>query len=146
MHLSAHLVWRSPDNCRKWYKNQSIITTLKTLREDIHQDQVVLHEIVRQLGGKESVTRKVGAWAAEKLSRAKLDAEDDQLGLLQALEGLGLGIIGKRGLWRTLSTVSATITALQGLDCIGLENRAEDQFARVEAACLALAPSALSLT
>ena len=127
-------------------KDQAMSAFLTALRQDIDADQKILESLFHQLGEEESAMRKAGAWALEKFSRAKLQvgAEGNGLGLLQALEGLALGITGKRSLWRTLSTVSATVTALKGLDYARLEKRAEEQFARVEAKCLELAPSALS--
>jgi hypothetical protein len=78
----------------------------------------------------------------EKLSRAKIqpgEEEKGELGLLLALEGLALGITGKRALWRALATVSATLAQLRSLDYDELENRAVEQHGRVEAKRLEIA-------
>ena len=79
--------------------------------------------------------RKVGAWIAEKIGRTKITLSGDSvdgLGLLQALEALALGITGKKLLWRALGTVEAELSPLQGVDLSRLEQRAAEQFERVE--------------
>ena len=72
------------------------------------------------------------AQIAEKFGRAKLGDADDSAELLEALEGLALGITGKRLLWRSLATISANFPELQGTNFNVLEERAQDQFSRVE--------------
>ena len=64
--------------------------------------------------------------------RARLGDADDSAELLEALEGLALGITGKKLLWRSLVTISANFPELQGTDFNALEERAQDQFSRVE--------------
>jgi hypothetical protein len=64
--------------------------------------------------------------------------------LLQAFEGLALGIMGKKLLWRSLRTVEADIPDVQGVDLDRLEQRAQEQFERVEKERLHLAREALS--
>jgi len=88
--------------------------------------------LIRKLGAKESAVRKAGAWLAEKFSRVKIGDADDSAELLQALEGLALGISGKQLLWRSLAAIEANFPALQGSDFSELEKRAHDQFERVE--------------
>ena len=56
----------------------------------------------------------------------------DQLGILEALEFLELGVQGKLAMWRALSAASAADSRLQGLDYELLAARAESQAARVE--------------
>ena len=115
---------------------------LVDLRDDISADQEVLRDLIRKLDFEESAVRKAGAWVVEKLAQAKIAAsgkEAGELGLLQALEGLALGIKGKELLWRALSTVEATRPQLQGIDLAALEQRARDQFERVEKERLHLA-------
>jgi hypothetical protein len=90
---------------------------------------------MKQLGIAESGVRKVGAWVAEKLSRAKLrmgDSGKSNLALLQSLESLSLGITGKRSLWRTLGAFTKPDSRLDGINFARLEKRAIDQFKRVE--------------
>jgi hypothetical protein len=108
---------------------------LRPLLEDIQSDQGELRSIMDGLGVKESKVRKAGAWMAEKASRLKLgmaDSGEANLALLQSLETLSIGIMGKRQLWRTLeATIAATVRQV-GLDLVRLERRAAEQFERVE--------------
>jgi hypothetical protein len=105
------------------------------LRNDVSADQQVLRDLIHKLGLEESVVRKAGAWMIEKLGRVKIAVagdEDEDLGLLQALEGLALGITGKKLLWSALRTVEASRPQLQGIDLAHLEQRAQEQVDRVE--------------
>jgi hypothetical protein len=57
--------------------------------------------------------------------------EQAGLGLVLTLEGLIMGIIGKKLLWRSLA--AANLAALNGYDFRELERRAEEQIERIEA-------------
>jgi hypothetical protein len=105
------------------------------LRSDIKADHDQLHNLMSALGLADSDLRNAGAWLAEKFSRAKLGfsgGEDSGLRLLQTLEGLALGITGKRLLWRALHSVRRSRPALEQTDFKRLEERAVEQFDRVE--------------
>jgi hypothetical protein len=105
----------------------------RDLRDEIHADQEKLRDLIQRVGAEESVVRKAGAWLVERLGRAKFGDTRDSVELLQAVEGLALGITGKRLLWRSLKAIAPNFPDLQGTDFNALENRAQDQFARVEA-------------
>jgi len=118
---------------------------LVDLRDEISADQEKLRDLIRKLGAEESVLRKASAWFVEKLGRVKIGAAGDaDLGLLQALEGLALGITGKRLLWTALMNVEANFPRLQGIDLSKLEERAREQFKRVEKERLYLAREVFS--
>jgi hypothetical protein len=102
------------------------------LRNDIHTDQEKLRDLIAKLGAKESALRKAAGWVSEKFGRAKIGDGDDSAELLQALEGLALGITGKKLLWRSLAAIAPNFPALQGMDFAELEKRAQQQFERVE--------------
>ncbi len=114
------------------HKGHRLEKFLVDLRHDVHADQEVLQNLIGKLDLEESSVRKVGAWLVEKIGRAKITLSGDSLGLLQALEALALGITGKKLLWRALGTVEAELSPLQGVDLSRLEQRAADQFERVE--------------
>jgi len=119
---------------------------LTDLRTEIEEDQKVLQRLLRELGGKESQVRKAAAWLSEKLGRAKLrfdDQGDGDLRVLEALETLGLGIQGKLSLWRALASLAGEIPELSGLNLPQLQDRAGDQFERVDALRLQVARTAL---
>ena len=127
------------------YREKPLENFFRNLRDDIHQDQEQLKELMQKLGAEESAVRKAGAWVVEKLSRAKIgvsDGAEGEIGLLLALEALVLGITGKRSLWRALHSASRTVPQLARLDYAGLEKRAIEQCERVEAKRLETARTA----
>jgi hypothetical protein len=120
------------DNLIEHHSEDRFGKIFRDLRDEIEADQETLRNLIRKLGAKESAVRKAGAWLAEKFSRVKIGDADDSAELLQALEGLALGISGKQLLWRSLAAIEANFPALQGSDFSELEKRAHDQFERVE--------------
>jgi len=57
--------------------------------------------------------------------------DPDSLGLVLTLEGLLMGVTGKRLMWRALAVVK--LPQLNGYDFEGLQRRAEEQIERIEA-------------
>jgi hypothetical protein len=101
---------------------------------EIRADQSVLRNLMHGLGVEESSLRQAGAWAAEKVGRVRLmiaGAEQGSLGLVLSLEGLIMGIAGKKLLWRSLA--AANLAELNDFDFRELERRAEQQIDRREA-------------
>jgi hypothetical protein len=100
---------------------------------DIRADQGTLRDLMHRLAIDESNLRKAGAWAAEKAGRARLTIagyEPGSLGLVLTLEGLIMGVTGKKLLWRALS--ARNLPQLSGYDFKKLERRAEQQIERIE--------------
>jgi len=94
-------------------------------------DRDTLREVMDSLGVDESTIRQTGAWAAEKMARARLTVVDDEPGFVLALEGLIMGISGKRMLWRSLAV--AKVANASKWDFKQLQRRAEDQIEQAEA-------------
>jgi len=91
--------------------------------------------------------RKAGAWAAEKLGRARLIIAGDEprsVGLLLTLEGLIMGVTGKKLMWRVLA--AANFPQLSGYDFEELQGRAEQQIERIEAERMRAVPEAFTGT
>ena len=131
----------------KKYPDSTLETFFAELHADVSADQDVLRDLIHTFGGKESAVRKAGAWIAEKLGRAKLNLGEHEVtgvGLLEALEGLVIGITGKQLLWRALSSAAKRWQQLQGLDYVALEQRAATQRERVEEKRLAAAKTAFT--
>jgi hypothetical protein len=136
------------DHLIETYKGEPLEEFFQNLRDEIDADQETLQELIEKLGEKESAVRKAGAWLAEKLSRAKIrlsDSEKNQLGLLHALEGLVLGITGKRALWAALAVAADAVPQLRELDYARLQKRAAEQCDRVEAKRLEVAREAFGV-
>ena len=73
---------------------------------------------------------------AEKFARMKVrvsDSEKDQMGLLDALEALLIGITGKEALWSALEAASENVASLRGVDYARLQQRAREQCDLVDA-------------
>lgn len=129
----------------KHYPDSDLETFFAELHADIVADQDVLRDLLNTFGAKESAVRKAGAWIAEKFGRAKLNLDEHQVsgaGLLEALDGLVLGITGKGLLWRALAAAAQTTPQLKGPDYAELEQRAVTQRNRVEEKRLAAARKA----
>ncbi|MEO8090957.1 MAG: hypothetical protein ABI703_11730 [Gemmatimonadales bacterium] len=116
------------------------------LQLEIEKDQKVLKELLRGLGGTQSRVRQAAAWLSEKVGEVKLKLDDPGSGdlrILEALETLELGILGKLALWRALGVAADLVPQIRRLDLPGLERRARDQHGRVEAERLRVARAAL---
>jgi hypothetical protein len=107
----------------------------RDLRDEVSADQEVVKTLVRRFA-RESTLRQAIGWMAEKFNRVKLRLAGEkagELGLVEALEILVLGITGKQLLWRALSASLGDSPLLRGIDLSQLEQRAIDQSERVEA-------------
>ena len=117
-------------NLQEQHKDEPLGNVFGILKVDIDADKEELREVMRSLGIEESTIRQTGAWAAEKVARARLKIAGDQPGLVLALEGLIMGINGKRMLWRSLAV--ANVVNPSKWDFEKLQRRAEDQIERAE--------------
>ena len=129
----------------KNYPDTTLETFFAELHGDISADQDVLRDLLHTFDEDESAVRKAGAWIAEKVGRAKFGLSENEVrgtGLLEALEGLALGITGKQLMWRALAAASETMPQLGGPDYARLEGRAREQRDRVEEKRLAAAREA----
>jgi hypothetical protein len=116
-----------------------------SLQSEVAEDQKVLKQLLREVGGKESGMRKAAAWLTEKVGEAKLKLDDPgggELRLLEALETLELGILGKGALWRALGVATDQVPQIRRLDLGKLERRAQEQHDRVEKERLKVARTA----
>jgi hypothetical protein len=107
----------------------------RDLHRDVAEDREQLHRLTQRLG-KENVVKKAAGWIAEKIGRTKVAIDGrkpGELGLVEALEALVLGITGKQLLWRALSASLGSSPLLRGADLEKLEERAIEQLERVEA-------------
>jgi hypothetical protein len=122
------------DHCAQLYKGKRLGAFFAQMEEQIGADQDTLRDMMRRLGIEESKMRQAGAWAGEKLCRAVFTIAGNErggLGLLLALEGLIMGVTGKRLLWRALA--AANLTKLEKFDFEKLKRRAEEQLKRAKA-------------
>jgi hypothetical protein len=132
------------DHCAHLYKGKRLGAFFAQMEGQIGADQDTLRDMMRRLGIEESKVRQAGAWAGEKLCRAVFTIagnESGGLGLLLALEGLIMGVTGKRLLWRALA--AANLPKLEKFDFEKLQRRAEEQLKRAKAEQIRCARRAL---
>ena len=121
-------------HCIDVHKGEPLGSFFVDIEMEIKADQETLRGIMRTLGVEESKMRKAGAWAAEKLGRARLIIAGDEpgsLGLVLTLEGLIMGVTGEKLLWVALA--AAKLPRVNGYNFEQLQHRAEQQIARIEA-------------
>jgi hypothetical protein len=116
------------------HKGEALGSFFVETEREIKADQDTLRDVMRTLGIEESKVRQAGAWAAEKVGRARLMIAGDEqgsLGLVLTLEGLIMGVTGKKLLWRALA--AAKLPGLNSYNFEQLQGRAEQQVERIEA-------------
>jgi hypothetical protein len=129
---------------RDRHSSESVGDLAASLLADVEADRTVLRELFDRIDGSSSPVKEAAAWVTAKLSRLKLDHRAvGDLGVLEALETLALGILGKLALWHALVLVARDESRLTGVDFGRLAARAETQHERVEEFRLEVARSAL---
>ena len=116
------------------HKGEPLGSFFVETEREIKADQDTLRDVMRTLGVEESKVRQAGAWAAEKVGRARLMIAGDEqgsLGLVLTLEGLIMGVTGKKLMWRALA--AAKLPRLSSYNFEQLQRRAEQQIERIEA-------------
>ena len=129
------------------HEGKPLGTFFSDIEADVRADQNRLRDLMDSLGIEESNVRKAGAWAAEKVGRAQLmiaGVEPGSLGLVLTLEGLIMGVTGKKLLWRALA--AANLPNKSRWDFEEFQRRAEQQIERLEAERLRAAREAFSGT
>ncbi len=119
---------------------------LEDIVRQIEEDIASLRDIMARLGVEEDRIKQAGAWAAEKVGRLKLNGQllgYSPLSRMVELEGLTLGVAGKRSLWVALHTTHGQDPRLSGVDLERLIERAGDQRQTLERLRLRAALEAL---
>ena len=118
----------------KVHKGEPLGSFFAETEREIKADQDKLRDVMCALGVEESKVRQAGAWVAEKVGRARLiiaGDEADSLGLVLTLEGLIMGVTGKKLMWVALA--AAKLPRLSSYNLEQLQRRAEQQVERIEA-------------
>ena len=116
------------------HKGERLGSFFVEIQREIKADQDTLRDVMRSLGVEESKVRKAGAWAAEKVGRARLIIAGDEpgrLGLVLTLEGLIMGVTGKKLMWGALA--AAKLPRLNSYNLEQLQRSAEQQLEQIEA-------------
>lgn len=114
-------------------RDSELGSELEALLVEIDADRQILEGVMEQLGVEPSNLKTAAAWFGEKLARLKLNGNivrRSPLSRVVELEGLVMGVEGKRGLWESLDA-SPVATEFSEFDFPGLIERAEDQLDRL---------------
>jgi hypothetical protein len=107
---------------------------LDALREEIEADRATLETVIDGLGVSTDRIKPIGAWIVEKVARLKPNGQlrgYSPLSRVLELEGLGMGIMGKKSLWESLRDGGEDV-AVSGVEYGPLVARAADQRAVVD--------------
>lgn len=110
------------------------------LERQLREDRAALIAVLERHGGRQSLGKVAGAWAAEKVGRLKPNGHlttYSPLSRLLELEGLASGIDAKKALWIALQESGVEETQ-------ALIDRATEQRERLEPHRVAAARAALS--
>ncbi|MGI8548627.1 MAG: hypothetical protein ACR2M1_15085 [Gemmatimonadaceae bacterium] len=121
------------------YPDTDIARLIAGVRADVESDREKLQDLAQALGVVESTPREVAGWLGERLAQLKLHIDDSSNGplyLLEALDGLAMGIDGKLALWHGLGAAAVQTPSLRGADYDHLAQRAQEQRQRIEPARL----------
>ena len=121
------------ESLRTGHDSEPLGAFASALLPEIEEDRKVLEGIIDRVGKSFPSLKEGTARLLEKASHLKLKhGSGDELGTFQALETLGLGILGKHALWRALDTIAQTDSRVQGVDYAQLAAKAQAQHASVE--------------
>jgi hypothetical protein len=134
------------DRIAKEYAGSELGDFATGLAREIRADRETLLEIMHGLGVTPDKVKVAMGWATEKLGRLKLNGEirdRSPLSPLVELEGMSLGIEGKRSLWLALAGTDAVGERIGSERLSELIARAERQRSAVEEQRIAAAQRAL---
>jgi hypothetical protein len=122
---------------------------LARLHREIVEDRRTLQAVAQALGAESSPVKPAFAWIAEKAGRLKLNGQIrgySPLSRLLELEGLEVGVTGKRSLWQALGHAFPDDARLAGFDLDALVARAEQQLEGLREHRVSAARDALTAT
>lgn len=108
---------------------------LDGLQIEVEEDRRTLEDVIRQLGFRPSAAKRAAAVVVGRAGRLKPNGQItgySPLSRVLELEGLTVGVAGKRSLWRNLRDAAGTADRLVGVDLDRLLERAENQLAGIE--------------
>jgi hypothetical protein len=108
---------------------------LATFLDEVVEDRRELERVMSRVGARRSRFKPALAWSAEKVGRLKLNGQltgYSPLSRLLELEGLTIGVTGKRALWQSLADLAARDERLAEFDFPALVRRADAQLEGLE--------------
>lgn len=103
-----------------------------SLREQLGEERSVVEALLMELGASAGSVKRLAGQATGRALKAVGGEEPGELALFRTLEGLCVGVQGKRCLWRTLETLAPSLRAPGGPSFTELESRAVSQWEQIE--------------
>lgn len=108
---------------------------LSSFVADLEEERADLHRVMESLGLPRDKLKDGMGWVAEKAGRLKLNGQVtgySPLSRLWELEGLMIGVTGKRSLWRSLKEIADSDPRLGVIDLDRREKQAQAQLEQLE--------------
>jgi hypothetical protein len=108
---------------------------LRSFVAQLEDERADLKRLMESLGFPEDKLKEGMGWAAEKAGRLKLNGQFrgySPLSRVLELEGLVIGVTGKRSLWRSVKEYGATDPRVGVIDVDRLEQQAQTQLEELE--------------
>jgi hypothetical protein len=109
---------------------------LSTFSAELDEDRDTLEKVIDTVGGRPDRMKMGALWAAEKVGRLKFNGQlrgYSDLSRLVEVEGLCIGVEGKKSMWITLKGVAENDSRLRSFDFAALADRAQRQRDGLEA-------------
>jgi hypothetical protein len=118
-------MWRHQGSCEGWL--------FASLHEQFRDDRNAVLAILTALGASSQSVKHVAGRGMGGLLQTVAGGRAGELGLFRTLEGLAVGVQGKRCLWRAAQSLAPSLCALPGgRTFIDLEARAVTQWERID--------------
>jgi hypothetical protein len=135
IYLSDHLAGAviGQELAKRCLSNNSGTELGSYLAEFLHEldeDRSTLESVIDTVGGQPDRLKLGMGWASEKVGRLKLNGQVrgySDLSRLVELEGLCVGVEGKKSMWTALRSVAEQDSRLASFDFAALESRASRQ-------------------
>ena len=108
---------------------------LRTFIAELDEERADLKRLIESLGFPEDKLKEGMGWVAEKAGRLKLNGQIrgySPLSRVLELEGLVLGVTGKRSLWRSIKEYASSDPRVGVVDLDRLEQQAQNQLEELE--------------
>ena len=120
-------------------------TLCRWLSKEFEEDRAVVRTLLTQLGASGRSLKRVAGVASGTVLSVTAGGEPGDLSLFRTLEGLAIGIQGKRCLWRALQNLRGLPLPVEGVSFVELEAKAVRQWEAIEERRRALAIQTFSV-
>jgi hypothetical protein len=107
-------------------------TLFRRLAREFEEDHAVVRTLLNRLGASARSIKRAAGYASGAVLSRTAGGDPGELSLLRTLEGLAIGVQGKRCLWRALQNLSAPPSTVAGMNFRDLEAKAVRQWEAIE--------------